>query len=149
MPKVLRIAKDRKIEDVDETLGALGDLDVTVALIQTLIPLGFRAAEELLLREVAALAGPRYARHDGAPQRVRWGRQQGFIYLADQKLPLQVPRVRDRQARTEVPLETYTRLQQPRAADEGVLRRLLYGPELSGLSRLRGSGPSGVRPEPL
>lgn len=79
-----------------------------MALIQTLIPLGFRAAEDHLLREVAALAGPRYARHDGAPQRVRWGRQQGFIYLADQKLPLQVPRVRDRQARTEVPLETYT-----------------------------------------
>jgi len=148
MPKVLRIAKDRKIEEVDEPLGALGDLDVTVALIQTLIPLGFRAAEDLLLREVAVLAGPRYARHDGAPQRVRWGRQQGFIYLADQKLPLQVPRVRDRQARTEVPLETYTRLQQPRAADAGVLRRLLYGlscrdyracaeavPEAFGLSR--------------
>jgi transposase-like protein len=144
----LRIAKDRKIEDVEEPYGVLGDLDVMVPLIQTLIPLGFRAAEELLLREVTALAGPRYARHDGTPHRVRWGRQRGFIYLADQKLPLQVPRIRDRQTRTEVPLQTYARLQHPRAADEGVLRRLLYGlscrdyracadtvPEAFGLSR--------------
>ncbi len=148
MPNVLRISKDRKIEDVEAPLGALEDLDVMVALIQTLIPLGFRAAEELLLREVDALAGPRYARSDGTPHRVRWGRQRGSIYLADQKLPIQVPRVRDRQMQTEVPLETYARLQQPRAADEGVLRRLLYGlscrdyracaeavPEAFGLSR--------------
>jgi hypothetical protein len=64
MPKVLRIAKGRKVEEVD----AIGDqfrdldgLDVAVALIQTLIPLGFQAAEEALLREVDMLAGPRYA----------------------------------------------------------------------------------------
>ncbi len=148
MPTVLRIAKQRKIEDVAEPLEALGDLDVMVPLIQALIPLGFRAAEDLLRREVDALAGPRYARHDAVPHRVRWGRQQGSVYLADQKLPIQVPRVRDQQTRTEVPLQTYARLQQPRAADEGVLRRLLYGlscrdyracaeavPEAFGLSR--------------
>jgi len=61
---------------------------------------------------------------------------------------MQVPRVRNRQAAIEVPLQSYTRLQQPRAADEGVLRRILYGlscrdyrvaaeavPEAFGLSR--------------
>ena len=130
MPKVLRIAKGRKIEDVehvDNQLRELDDLDVTVALIQTLVPLGLRAAEEALLREVTMLAGRRYARNDGMAHRIRWGRQRGSIYVGDQKLPIQVPRVRDREARTEVPLETYARLQHPRAADEGILRRLLYG----------------------
>ena len=151
MPKVLRISKGRKIEDVahvDDQLRGLGGLDVTIALIQALIPLGFQAAKEALLREVDMLAGPRYARDDGAAHRVRWGRQRGSIYVTDQKLPIQVPRVRDRQSGTEVPLETYARLQQPRAADEGILRRLLYGlscrdyracakavPEAFGLSR--------------
>jgi hypothetical protein len=33
-----------------------------------------------LLREVDLLAGPRYARGDGAAHRVRWGRQRGSIY---------------------------------------------------------------------
>jgi transposase-like protein len=151
MPKVLRIAKGRKIEDVDasgDQLRDLDGLDVRVALIQALIPLGFQAAEEALLREVAILAGPRYARDDGVAHRVRWGRQRGSVYVADQKLPIQVPRVRDRQTGTEVSLQTYARLQQPRAADEGLLRRLLYGlscrdyracaeavPEAFGLSR--------------
>ncbi len=93
-------------------------------------------------------AGPRYARRDGAPDRVRWGRQRGSVYLLDQKVPVQVPRVRDRRLGVEVPLESYRKLQQPRAADEGMLRRVLYGlscrdylaaaeavPEAFGLSR--------------
>jgi transposase-like protein len=58
---------------------------------------------------------------------VRWGRQRGSVYLADQKLSVQVPRVRNRHAGIEVPLQSYARLQEPRAADEGVLRRVLYG----------------------
>lgn len=114
----------------DKSLTALPEgeaLDTRIALIQALIPLGLHAVEELLQQEVQALAGPRYARVDGRPHRVRWGRQPGSIYLADQKLPVLVPRVRDRQAGTEVPLASYARLQQPRAADEGVLRRILYG----------------------
>lgn len=149
MPKVLRISKERKVEEVSPDSGvALGDWDVRAVLLQTLIPLGLAAARALFQAEVTALAGPRYARHDGAAHRVRWGRQQGSIYLADQKLALSVPRVRDRQAGAEVPLQTYARLQTPRAADEGVMRRILYGlscrdsragaaavPEAFGLSR--------------
>jgi putative transposase len=149
MPKVLRIAKERKVEEVGPDAGvALGDWDVRAVLLQALIPLGLEAARALFEEEVTALAGPRYARHDEADHRVRWGRQRGAIYLADQKLALRVPRVRDRQADAEVPLQTYARLQTPRAADEGVMRRLLYGlscrdyracaeavPEAFGLSR--------------
>src|SRR5262245_40844188 len=67
MPKVLRIAKGRKVEDVGDIgdqLRTLDGLEVTVALIQTLIPLGFRAAEEALLREVDGRAGPRSSGSD-------------------------------------------------------------------------------------
>ena len=62
----------------DKSLTALpeGDaLDTRIALIQALIPLGLHAVEELLQQDVQALAGPRYARADGRPHRVRWGRQ--------------------------------------------------------------------------
>ena len=99
----------------------------TVAMIQALIPLGLRAVEEALLAEVAALAGPRYARDDAQPAVVRWGTQRGSVYLADQKLPVQVPRVRDRAAGTEVPLTTYAALQTPRSQDVGLFRRVLGG----------------------
>ena len=99
----------------------------TVAMIQALIPLGLRAVEEALLAEVEALAGPRYARDDARPAVVRWGAQPGSIYLADQKLPIQVPRVRDRAARCELPLPTYAALQTPRGQDVGLFRRVLGG----------------------
>ena len=80
---------------------------VTVGMIQPLPPLGLNAVKDALLSEVAALAGRRYAPNNRRPELVRWGAQRGSIYLADQKLPIRVPRVRDRQVRCEVPLPMY------------------------------------------
>jgi len=56
-----------------------------------------------------------------------WGRQRGSIYLADQKLSIRVPRVRDQRAGHEVPLATYATLQTPRAQDGGLYARVLDG----------------------
>ena len=103
---------------------AIEDGTVSLAMIQALIPLGLQAVGEALEYEVAVLAGPRYQR--GSPM-VRWGRQPGSIYLADQKLPIAVPRVRDRQRGRELPLATYAALQTPRAQDVGLFRRVLSG----------------------
>ena len=124
-------------------------------MIQALIPLGLRAVEEALLAEVTALAGPRYARGDDRPDVVRWGTQGGSIYLADQKLPITVPRVRDLGAGQEIPLDTYAALQAPRSNDVGLFRRVLGGiscrdyeaaaeavPEAFGLARSSVSGRS-------
>ena len=47
--------------------------------------------------------------------------------MADQKLPIPVPRVRDRAANREVALTMYERLQVPRAADAGLFRKVLVG----------------------
>ncbi|MGQ0640304.1 MAG: IS256 family transposase, partial [Gemmatimonadaceae bacterium] len=99
----------------------------SVAMIQALIPLGLQAVNEALQEEVTQLAGPRYARSDGAAHRVRWGRQAGSVFLADQKVPVQVPRVRDLARGCEVPLSTYAHLQTPRALDQGLFRRVLGG----------------------
>ena len=48
--------------------------EITLAMIQALIPLGLRAVGEALQAEVAALAGARYAHDDGRPEVVRWHR---------------------------------------------------------------------------
>jgi transposase-like protein len=104
-----------------------GTTPAVLAMIQALIPLGLQAVEEALLAEVTALAGPRYERDDARPGVVRWGRQPGSIYLADQKLAITVPRVRDRAAGRELPLPTYAALQTPRAHDVGLFRRVLGG----------------------
>jgi len=46
--------------------------------------------------------------------------------LSDQKLPIMVPRVRDR-GEGKDRLRSYERLQEPRSGDEGVLKRILHG----------------------
>ena len=105
----------------------LGELESRIALIQALIPLGLSAVQETLAEEVAALAGERYGRHDGQAELHRWGSQPGSVYLADQKVPIEVPRVRDTGHGREVQLRSYQRLRQPRNLDEGLLKRIVHG----------------------
>jgi len=100
---------------------------LAVAMIQALIPLGLHAVEDVLQQEVLALAEPHYAHADGRPAIARWGSQAGSVFLADQKVPIQVPRVRNRATNAEVPLATYAQLQTPRAQDMGLFRRVLGG----------------------
>ncbi len=106
----------------------------SVAMIQALIPLGLKAVEDALQQEVESLAGARYVRklahddeHSGTAGIARWGKQRGSVFLADQKVPIQVPRVRDLEARREVPLSVYEQLQTPRSADTGLFRKVLSG----------------------
>lgn len=103
------------------------EIDAKVELIQALVPLGLMHVEEELMREVEQLAGPRHSRGAGLPGHVRWGRQGGSVFLLDQKVPVSVPRVRDRARGAEVRLPLYRSLQSPRGADEGLLLRVLRG----------------------
>jgi len=105
----------------------LETVDARVELIQALIPLGLEAVNDVLQHEVTALAGRRYARQDRQVGYARWGAQPGSVYLADQKVGIRVPRVRDRRAGQEVPLTSYQALRQPRRADEAALRKVLKG----------------------
>ncbi|MDE3036222.1 MAG: transposase [Nitrospirota bacterium] len=131
MRRVVRIQRQGKVKDVPGAASAAGvpteEIDAQVALIQALIPLGLQAVAETLEAEVVALAGARYERTRERRGVVRWGQQPGSVYLADQKLPIRVPRVRDRVANQEIPLGTYARLQHPRAADAGLFRKILVG----------------------
>lgn len=105
-------------------------VDSKVALIQALIPLGLLHVEASLQQELELLTGPRYARAGGQPGLVRYGRQAGSVYLADQKLPIQVPRVRDRQQNQEVPPSgVFCRQRFPhRWSSKGVLGPLTNSP---------------------
>ena len=76
------------------TLAAVREVDARLALIQALIPVGLEAFHAELQRELVGLVGERYVRAGRQPGLVRWTPQAGSIYLADQKLPITVPRVR-------------------------------------------------------
>jgi len=129
MKSIVRIGSQGKTSDPVAVAAEAGlnALDSRVALIQALIPLGLEAVNELLQQEVTTLAGPRCQRHGGVPGHDRWGSQPGSVYLADQKVAVSVPRVRDVRREQEVPLATYQSLRQPRRAEEAALRKILKG----------------------
>ena len=100
------------------------DLDVTITLIQELIPNGLLAAKEEMEKEVKKLTGERY-RH--GKENVSWGSQPGSIYLRDQKIPIDVPRIRNKKENKEVSLKTYQKFQEPYKADKETMLKLLCG----------------------
>lgn len=133
MKKVLQIrgkSKVRKAKAVEvmnlREYGAL-DVDSKVAIIHELIPLGLMHIKDLLQKEIVELAGERYKRN-GIPGYDRWGKQRGYVYVKDQRIPIIVQRIRDTIHGKETPLSTYGRFQKPMAAvDEKVLKRILHG----------------------
>lgn len=117
------VERRKALEDMMK-LSQIDDIDVKVSLIQALIPLGLEAVNERLQEEVKMLAGEK---HQHGKENVRWGRQGGSIYLLDQKVPLTVPRVRNKLYNTEMPLAYYQKLQEPYQGDEQVFKKLLNG----------------------
>lgn len=105
-------------------LNEINDIDVKVSMIQVLIPLGLEAVNENLQKEIMALAGKKHAH---GKENVRWGKQGGSVYLLDQKVPVTVPRVRNKLRNTEMPLAYYQKLQEPYQGDEQVFKKLLNG----------------------
>lgn len=129
MKKVAGKQAGRKLEvpSMDAASRALAELSGRVEMIQALIPLGLKAVEEELQAAVTELVGPRYRRGPEDRRYYRWGREQGSVYLADQKVPVRVPRVRDQHAAQEVRLPVYERLQEPRGGDAQLMGRVLRG----------------------
>ena len=93
-----------------EAVEQVADLNGRIEAIQWLIPLGLEAVSEELQRAVIELAGPRYERKESDQPLRRWGSQPGSVYLGDQKLPVEVPRVRNVDGGSEVPLRAYQAL---------------------------------------
>jgi len=113
--KPLRHAKksdiiEGKFENLD------GPIDTQHLLISTLLPENVKAFIAECDREVTKLCGERY-RHGKVNN--RWGSQNGSIILANQRVALEVPRVRGKDGK-EVRLQTYEDFQNPALFDRAV-----------------------------
>jgi hypothetical protein len=78
-----------------------------------------------MAQEMEALAGARYQR-SAARQAQRWSRENGFVVVDGQKVPLQRQRLRGANG-GEVRLGTYELFQQTRKLDEQVWWKMLRG----------------------
>ncbi len=122
------ISRNEQIINKKENDEGIENVETRVALIQALIPIALQSVTELLQQEVEELVGPRYGRGKGKDrENYRWGNQSGSVYLGEQKLPVEVPRVRNLTTGKEVTLEPYKKLQSPAQLDEKLLLKVLYG----------------------
>jgi transposase-like protein len=89
-------------------------------LISMLLPPAVKAFYAELEAEVKALCGKRHSR--GTPAQ-RWASQPGSIQLANQRIAIEKPRVRDSKLNQEIPLYTYARFQDPSLFDQSVFQQ--------------------------
>jgi len=133
MKRIVKFGGKGKVEKAQtveicrlQEYGALA-LDAKAAIIQELIPLGLMHILEVIEEEVVSLAGDRY-RRNGKSSYDRWGKQQGSVYIKDQRIPIKYQRVRDTNNNREAPLKSYGMFQRPTGpADEKLLNRILHG----------------------
>jgi len=104
----------------------LQNINIRVALIQELIPIVLLYVQEVLEDEVTQLTGKKYQRNNNS-NCYRWGKQGGSVYIADQKVPIDVPRVRTKKGKSEIKLKTYEGLKTPHHLAKNSFKKVLYG----------------------
>ena len=89
-----------------------------------MMDMGRMLAETIFYLEREELTGPDYAPTDPALQ--KWASQGGSVFIGDQKVKLQVPRVRHRRD-GEVDLKSYRKMREPGQFSEELLQKALRG----------------------
>lgn len=106
-------------------------IDVKLQLLQHHAELARLLAREILDEEVEALVGKRYSRdHPTGECYCRWGQNPGSVRISGERVPIDVPRVRDVEAGEERPLESYRSMKQAdpgKKLTESILLRLAQG----------------------
>jgi len=105
---------------VPESLQHLMDQppDVKLALLQHHAEMARLLAEDILEEEVEDLAGERYERKSSGNSLRRWGTNAGSIRIDGERVPIEVPRVRDVEAGEERPLQSYQAMKESAVSKE-------------------------------
>jgi hypothetical protein len=89
-----------------------------------MMDIGRMMAESFMLMDREEQSGPDYAPTD--PSLQKWASQGGSVYIGDQKVKLQVPRMRNI-SQGEVPLQSYQKMKEPGQFSEELFQKLLRG----------------------
>jgi len=88
-----------------------------------LLEIGRTMAENIMYIEREEISGPEYRPLNSKIK--KWASQGGSIYLGDQKIPVERPRLRGEKG--ELALESYQKLKEPGAFSEELLCKILRG----------------------
>ena len=114
-------SSDAEETPIPESIQHLLDqpIDVKLQLLQHHAQLARLLAGELLGEEVETLVGERNSRdHPTGEHLCRWGSNTGSIRIDGERVPIDVPRVRDVEAGEERPLQSYQAMKDANVPDE-------------------------------
>lgn len=94
------------------------------AFDSVMMDIGRMMAESFMLMDREELSGPDYSPTD--PSLQKWASQGGSVYIGDQKVKVQVPRLRNITA-GEVTLRSYEQMKKPGQFSEELLQKILRG----------------------
>jgi transposase-like protein len=111
---------DSSKRTVPESLQHLLDhpIDAKLQLLRHHAEMARLLAENILEGEVQALAGERHDRKSAGNSLRRWGTNPGSIRVDGERVPIEVPRVRDVKAGKERPLESYQAMKKSKIGKE-------------------------------
>ena len=121
-----------------EVLGC--GLEVKLHLLQHYAELARMLARELLEDEVSALCGERYRRDKPFDGRYsRWGSNPGSIKVREERVPIEIPRVRDMEGGREQPLQIYQQMKTLVDLDGAMEEAILLGLSQRDYGRVAGA----------
>ncbi|NBB87557.1 MAG: IS256 family transposase [Bacteroidetes bacterium] len=113
-------------------------IEVKLHLLQHYAEMARLLAAEIMDEEVETLAGERYSRDKPCGGRYRrWGRNPGSICVDGERVPVDVPRVRDVEAGVERPLQSYRSMKEA-APPGGLAEAILLGLSQGDYERVAG-----------
>jgi transposase-like protein len=118
--------KEEKIKTLSQALEK--DTITQLSLAKYFTEASLLLINELLESEVSSLAGEKYSRdkpHEG--RYFRWGKNPGSVRIGEEKVPLNIPRVYDREHEQNVSLENYRKLKEAEPDEQRLLKGILYG----------------------
>ena len=104
------------------------ELDVKMQALQHHLDISRMLVNDVLEDEVMQYTGQRY-KHEkpNNGQYSRWGYNRGSIKLGHQRIPIDVPRIYDKENSCNKSLESYSKLRELQQIDERVLKAVLLG----------------------
>jgi transposase-like protein len=96
-----------------------GPIDTKLQLLKHHADMARLLAEEILEEDVEALAGERHSRNCPSGKSLqRWGYNPGSIWIDGEKVPIEIPRLRNKEKKEEHTLESYQAMKEAEVGKE-------------------------------
>jgi putative transposase len=119
--------KEKPVENLKDLLTR--PKDIQLSIFKDFLELTSLYAQELFKEEVEKKAGEKYQRENRPEENKydRWGSNPGSIRVGEEKIPIRVPRLLNREDNTKKEVDIYKQIKHLEAPEEHLLKKIILG----------------------